>query len=60
MHLSCQSESMKAFEYLYEMYFKANTSDLDVIETVSKELNNYSMTPLHSACKVRKLHFLVI
>ncbi len=51
IHLAAQSGSMKSLRYLFDKYYNDHSRSLG--EMFKNDLNNYGMTPLHSACKVR-------
>ena len=53
LHISAQSGSLNIFSYLFDFFFE-NYQNSDLIEKFAAHKNRYSMTPLHSAVKVKK------
>lgn len=52
LHISAQSGSLNVFNFLFDIFFKKNQNS-DLIESFAAHKNKYSMTPLHSAVKVK-------
>lgn len=59
LHLSAQSGSLKSFSYFIDTFLNEDQKS-EMIEKFSMHMNNYSMTPLHSAVKVLIKFFYLI
>lgn len=59
IHLVAQSGSVKCCAYLFKRFYGFDVSD-EIVDKFRNDLNQYKMTPLHSACKVNDLLFFFV